>query len=640
MDVPSLLDTLNDPEDLRALEARDLPRLAQEIRDRIIEVVSINGGHLASNLGAVELSIALHRIFKSPKDKIIWDVGHQCYTHKILTGRNREFDTIRKKNGLSGFPKASESPHDIVETGHASTSISAALGVLSGQELAGTEGAVVAVIGDGAMTGGMAFEGLNHAGHLKKQLIVILNDNAMSISKNVGALAVSQKWLISNYMSRMIATKRYQRLREKIDQGIQGLPLVGMKLYDLVVRVKKGVKAVLFKESIFSDLGFEYVGPIDGHSISRLSEVFREVKSIGKPTVIHVVTHKGRGYEYAEGNPTRFHGIAPFSVEDGKLVTGGDYSFTAAFSDALLEAAAEDASITAVTAAMSKGTGLSAFQEKYPERFFDVGIAEQHALTFAAGQARTGCRPVVAIYSTFMQRAVDQVIHDIALPGLPVIMAMDRSGIVPDDGETHQGIYDIPLFRSVPGLTILTPGCREETAAALAYALELPGPAMIRLPKSSALPYSALDTPWVSGRGALVSDGPASQLIISTGGLLPEALRAAALLKAAGLRCDVYSMRFIKPLDEAYLARLFDSYTAVTCVEDAAGQGGIGESLAAMALRQRCGCGFDYYGLPDEFYSQGSREELLAEFRLDGKGISGRILEAADSRLTVYKREA
>ena len=361
---------------------------------------------------------------------------------------------------------------------------------------------------------------------------------------------------------------------------------------------------------------------------------------LGKPTVIHVVTHKGRGYEFAEGNPTRFHGTAPFTVEDGQLVKGGEYSFTAAFADALLELAEKDDSITAVTAAMAKGTGLHDFQQRFPTRFFDVGIAEQHALAFAAGQARTGCRPVAAIYSTFMQRAVDQVIHDIAIPGLPVIMALDRSGLVGDDGETHQGVYDIALFKSVPGLTILAPGSREEMHGALAYARLLNGPVIIRYPKAAALQVPELAGTWKRGRGVLLSEGRRRHLLVTTGGLFPQAQEALRLLAQAGIDCDLYNLRFIKPLDEEYLARLFSAYERVYSLEDASLAGGIGESLGSVVLRWEPGSSFAAYGLPDRFYTQGSRDELLEMFQLDAQGICDRVLAAADPRLTIYKQEA
>lgn len=618
----SLLDRISEPSDLRRLSKSELVQLAEEIRGRIIEVVSRNGGHLASNLGVVELSIALHLVFDSPTDSLVWDVGHQAYTHKLLTGRNGAFDTLRRRGGMSGFPKRSESPHDPVETGHSSTSISAALGLLSGRDLLETEGAVIAIIGDGAMTGGMAFEGLNHAGHLKKQLIVILNDNTMSISKNVGALANSQKWILSNYLSRISATRRYQRIREKIDRGLQGFPIIGMRLFDLVMRIKKGFKAALFKESIFSDLGFEYVGPIDGHSISRMSEVLTEVKQMGKPTVVHVVTHKGKGYEFAEGNPTLFHGISPFSIEDGKVVKGSDYSFTSAFSDALVRLARDDKRITAITAAMEKGTGLAPFKEAYPDRFFDVGIAEQHALGFAAGLARAGCRPVVAVYSTFMQRAVDQVIHDIALAKLPVVMALDRSGLVGEDGETHQGIYDVPLFRSIPNIGILSPASREEMEAALRYALEAGTPQIIRYPKATAREHPRLAGDWHPGRGVVVGPGDARYLLVTTGGLFDEALEAQSLLKAEGETVDLYNLRFVKPLDEIYTAELFADYRAVFAVEDASEQGGMGEALASLVLKSGLSIRFAYRGVPDSFYPQAGRNQLLEEFQLDGEGIA------------------
>lgn len=631
----SLLARIKDPSDLQSLTKNELVHLAEEIRGRITEVVSRNGGHLASNLGVVELTLALHLVFQTPKDSLVWDVGHQAYTHKLLTGRNDAFDSLRKKGGLSGFPKGSESPHDAVETGHSSTSISSALGILSGRELLGREGAVVAIIGDGAMTGGMAFEALNHAGHLHKQLIVILNDNAMSISKNVGALSRSQKWILSSYLSRLSATRRYQRLREKIDRGLQGFPLIGMRLFDLVVRLKKGVKAVLFKESIFSDLGFEYVGPIDGHSISRMCEVLRRVKGMGKPTVVHVVTHKGRGYPFAEGDPTRFHGISPFSIEEGKVVNRAEYTFTAAFSESLTKAAAADGRLTAVTAAMEKGTGLSSFKQAFPDRFFDVGIAEQHALAFAAGLARAGSRPVAAVYSTFMQRAVDQVIHDIALPSLPVIMALDRSGVVGDDGETHQGIFDIPLFRSVPNLSILAPASREEVASALDYALSENSPQMIRYPKAPVREHPELAGAWTRGRGVLRGDG-GEYLIATVGGLYDQACEAQASLAERGIRADLYNLRFIKPVDEAYTAELFARYRVVFAVEDGCEQGGIGEYLVGMVHRYGLSLAFAFRGVPDRFYPQAGREELLEELRLDGRGIAAGLSELIDQ----HRREA
>ena len=457
-----LLNKINSPDRLKELPLALLPELANEIRERIIEVVNRNGGHMASNLGVVELTIAMHRVFSSPIDKFIWDVGHQCYTHKILTGRNDSFDSIRLKDGLSGFPKRDESEHDIFETGHASTSISAALGLLVGKRLKGEQGKVVAVIGDGAITGGMAFEALNHSGHLRKDLIIIYNDNNMSISRNVGGLSSrSNISRTSSYVSRITATRSYQRIRDLIDKGLLSIPFFGYRIFQFVMRMKKSVKAIFLKETLFSELGFEYVGPIDGHSISMVTKVLENVKKLHKPVIVHVVTRKGKGYLKAEENPADFHGVSPIpSPLDRNSLTNN--TFTKVFGKLVLENARQDKKIVAVTAAMGKGTGLKPFQETFPARFFDVGIAEQHALTFGAGLAASGLKPVVAIYSTFMQRAVDQLIHDIAIPGLPVVIAMDRSGLVSSDGETHQGVFDIALFRSIPGIIILAPGSREE----------------------------------------------------------------------------------------------------------------------------------------------------------------------------------
>ncbi|MFP4443778.1 MAG: 1-deoxy-D-xylulose-5-phosphate synthase, partial [Spirochaetia bacterium] len=423
--MPSVLSEIIKDDDIRKIPEDSLSKLAGEIRELIINVISKNGGHLASNLGVVELTIALHRVFSSPKDTIVWDVGHQCYTHKILTGRKENFPTIRLENGLSGFPKRNESIHDSVETGHASTAISSALGILEGKRLRGIPGKVIAVVGDGALGGGLALEGMNHAGHLKKDLIIILNDNSMSINKNVGAL--------SSYLSRLTATELYQNFRDRFDTLVNTIPKVGPDLMNMIDRFKKAVKAVAYKETLFSDLGFEYVGPIDGHNIRGLISVMNNIKNFSKPVVLHVKTVKGNGYSFAENDPASFHGISPFSVEDGKVEPPQDYTFTRAFSGSLLDLSETDEKIIAVTAAMAKGTGLLAFKEKYPRRFYDVGITEQHAVTFSSGLAAAGLKPVVAIYSTFLQRAVDQVIHDVAMPGHSVIFALDRSGLVGND---------------------------------------------------------------------------------------------------------------------------------------------------------------------------------------------------------------
>jgi 1-deoxy-D-xylulose-5-phosphate synthase len=512
IDRKPLLPEIHGPDDLRRLSYADLKELAAEIRALIVSTVSRNGGHLASNLGAVELTIALHRVFASPDDKIVFDVGHQCYTHKILTGRAASFETLRRSGGISGFPKKDESPHDDFDTGHASTAISAALGLLAGEALSGGTGRAAAVIGDGALTGGLAYEALSHAGQLDFPLVVILNDNKMSIGPNVGGL--------SKYLSRLSMKSRYQRLRRGIDRLVKRLPFFGLRIYDGMVRMKRSIKALFYTDNFFVDLGFEYVGPIEGHNLPVLEQVLRDAKKLGKPVVVHVITRKGKGYAFAENDPGSYHGVPSFSVEDGLLEPGKTPSFTTAFSSALIALARKDSRIVAVTAAMEKGTGLSPFKAEFPGRFFDVGIAEEHAVTFSSGLAARGLRPVTAIYSTFMQRAVDQVIHDTALQRNPVIFALDRSGLVGDDGETHQGIFDIALFRQVPGMTILAPAGRTELEAMLAWSVALEAPSIIRYPKTACpAEHPSFACPLERGKGVFIRQNGSKALIAFTGSL-------------------------------------------------------------------------------------------------------------------------
>jgi 1-deoxy-D-xylulose-5-phosphate synthase len=610
-----LLDLIHGPVDLRSLPDEALPRLAAEIRRMIIEVVSVTGGHLASNLGVVELSIALHREFSSPEDKIIWDVGHQCYTHKILTGRKDAFYTLRQKDGLSGFPKRSESPHDIVETGHASTSLSAALGILTGQEILRQRGRVIAVIGDGALTGGMALEAMNHAGHLGKPLIIVLNDNAMSISQNVGAL--------SSYLSRLSASKLYRNLRGAIDNTLKNVPRYGDRLMDAVNRVKKSAKAVLYGETLFSNLGFGYIGPLDGHDISLMREVFRSLADQDRPVVAHVFTRKGKGYPYAEDNPTAFHGISSFSIRDGKAEKKGPPGYTEHFTRFLCALGENEPRLVAITAAMAKGTGLVRFQEKFPDRFFDVGITEQHALTFAAGLAASGMRPLVAVYSTFMQRAVDQFIHDVALPGLGVTIVMDRAGLVGEDGETHQGLYDIALFRCVPNIRFLAPASAHELELMLSYALCREGPVLLRFPKAPCMNDDpAPDCPLEEGRGVFLREGRGGVLILGLGALCEQARAAADILAARGIEADIYNLRFIKPLDTEYLKSILARYRAAYLVEDGARSGGIGEQVGGLIHEWGLSLSYGHGGAPDVFLPHASREELLEGCGLDARGIA------------------
>ena len=634
MEKKTILSRINSPDDVKNLSLSELPVLAGEIRKRIIDVTHKNGGHLASNLGVVELTLALHRVFNSPEDQIVWDVGHQCYTHKIITGRNDLFETIRKKDGLSGFPKRSESVHDPVETGHASTSISAALGILNGKRIRKEPGKVVAVIGDGAATGGIFFEALNHAGQLKNDLIIIYNDNNMSISRNVGGLSTQSNISRStSYVSRLTATRGYQSIRDMIDKGLLKIPFFGYRIFQAVMRLKKGVKAVFFKETLFSELGFEYAGPLDGHSITMLIKVLEKVKNLHKPVVVHVVTQKGRGFKLAEDNPVRYHGIGPLTSVDGKIEEKTRLSFTNAFTYALTAQAETRDDIVAVSAAMTEGTGLAAFQEKFPDRLFDVGIAEQHAVTFSAGLAVSGLVPVAAIYSTFMQRAVDQVIHDVALPGLPVVIAMDRSGLVPGDGETHQGVFDIPIFRTVPGIEILAPSAMDEMELMLDYAVNLKAPVILRYPKAEcSLSFPGTNSPLARGRGVFVKKNEARILIAATGGLIAEALEASDRLENQGVEADVYNIRFIKPVDSEYLMEIVSGYDSFLFLEEGSGKGGLGEYISSLLRENGVRTEFHHLHVPDHFIPQGTRKELLNYCGLDSSSVYNYI----DSMLKVH----
>ncbi len=614
-----LLDSVNSPDDVRRMSFSELKVLSEEIRGLIIETVSRNGGHLASNLGVVELTLALHRVFRTPEDSIIWDVGHQCYTHKLITGRRDSFPGLRRLGGISGFPKRSESEHDIFDTGHASTSISTALGILEARKFKGEPGSVVAVIGDGALNGGMAFEALNHAGQSMLPLIVILNDNKMSISPVVGSLSL--------YLSRVSATVRYQTFRSVIDRTVRSVPRFGPRLFALMMRWKRSVKALLYKENLFSEFGFEYIGPLDGHDIPAMTEILGDVRRLGRPCVVHVVTHKGRGHSDAEEDPANFHGMSPrkspvsIPAQPAYCPDSREHSaalsprtFTEAFSAAIVDMASRNCDIVAVTAAMSKGTGLEAFKSQFPQRFHDVGIAEQHAVTYAAGLAAGGLLPVVAIYSTFLQRAVDQVFHDVALQGLHVVFAVDRTGLVPDDGETHQGIYDLSMFRSLPGMSMLAPASGADLALCLRWAADATGPVMVRYPKTTLPPENpAFSQPVERGRGVFLRrSGKSGALVLAAGILATSALDAALALEELGFEADVYSLRFVAPLDADHIARIAEPYSAFLSLEENAGPGGIGESLASIIAPGRKGVSFVMKSLPSSPLPQGTREELLA----------------------------
>jgi 1-deoxy-D-xylulose-5-phosphate synthase len=621
----ALLDSIDSPESLKRLGLPELKLLASEIRERIIAVVGRNGGHLASNLGVVELTLAMHRVFDSPRDAIVWDVGHQCYAHKLLTGRAAEFETIRKPGGISGFPKRAESPHDVFDTGHASTSISIAIGILEARRVIGSGGVAVAVIGDGALTGGMAYEALSHAGQLGLPLVVVLNDNKMSISPNVGA--------ISSYLSRLSATARYQGVRTRIDRLVKGVPWMGNFLYERMVRGKRAVKAFLFKENLFSDLGFEYAGPIDGHNIAAMTNVFREARALGKPVVVHVLTRKGKGHELAEGDPSRYHGVAPDRCADDEEAAPAPATFTEAFSHAMVRRGCFDDRLAAVSAAMTTGMGLDAFKAACPGRLHDVGIAEEHAVTFAAGMASAGLRPVVALYSTFAQRALDQVLLDVAIPCLPVVLALDRAGAVGEDGETHQGIFDIALFRSFPNLSILAPASGVELALCLEWALDSGRPAVIRYPKAACpREEAAYAEPLVAGRGVFVRRSGAETLVVALGGLVAQAVAA------ADAPADVYSLRFVAPFDEEAFLEAVSPYARAIIVEDGVARGGFGEYLVSLIASRLPRVAAQAAGFPSAPFPQASREELLAMAGLDAAGIAARVrsAERADSGRRIF----
>ncbi|MDR2797622.1 MAG: 1-deoxy-D-xylulose-5-phosphate synthase [Treponema sp.] len=663
-EAESLLARIYEPGDLKSLSFTELNQLAAEIREIIVATVSKHGGHLSSNLGVVELTIALHRVFNSPRDKIIWDVGHQCYTHKLLTGRYEKFSSLRQSGGLAGFPKRTESPHDIFDTGHASTSISAALGILAGEWVQGWRNRVVAVIGDGALTGGLAYEALSHAGQLRLPLVVILNDNKMSISPNVGGL--------SKYLSRLSMKARYQWFRRNFDSMAKRLPLVGDAFFDAVVRLKRAVKAVFYTDNFFVDLGFEYVGPIDGHHIQQLERVLQDVRRLDQPVVVHVITRKGKGYKFAEKDPGSYHGVSSFSISGGLVAKEtapeepgtshqeaarapvkipavhirpefwGNGSFTDAFNRAVLDAGGRDTRVIAITAAMEKGTGLSPFKAAFPTRFFDVGIAEEHAVTFAAGLATQGMRPIVAVYSTFIQRAVDQVIHDVALQKLPVLFALDRAGFVSDDGETHQGLFDIALFRPIPNMTILAPAGGLELKRMLDWSLAAVEPAMIRYPKAMC-PHEihAFSLPLERGKGVFIREWGTLVCLAFTGSLYPEVWDAADRLLALNIAVDLYNLRFLKPVHEDYLVEIMNRYELMVFIEEGIIEGGFGEYATELAYRRQCTAQIRVLGIHGNFGSLGKRAELLHINGLDGEGIAASVRRFyGENRIYPYSQKA
>lgn len=611
-----MLNSLSLPEDLKKLSYHELQILAGEIRNFLIATVARNGGHLAPNLGVVELTLALHKVFNSPDDKIIWDVGHQSYVHKILTGRLKSFPCLRRLGGLSGFPKPEESFHDVFATGHSSTSISAAVGLAKARDLSGERHKVIAVIGDGSLTGGMAFEALNHAGHLQTDLIVVLNDNEMSIAPNVGAL--------SGYLSRLRMNPTVYKIKEEVEQLIQKIPRVGEMTVRYLERIKDSLKYLIIPGILFEELGFSYFGPVDGHNLRQLVQSFHDAGERRGPVLIHVLTKKGKGYKPAEENPTKYHGVPGFEIASGRIKSSpGPLTYTRVFGETLVELAANDDRIVAITAAMPEGTGLVEFARLFPDRFLDVGIAEQHAVTMAAGLARGGKRPVVAIYSTFLQRAYDQILHDVCLQNLPVIFALDRAGVVGEDGPTHHGVFDFSYLRSIPNITVMAPKDENELRQMLLTAVDLNGPVAIRYPRGPGRGVRVVreKVPIPPGRSEVIKSGEVAA-ILAIGSMVQVAERAARTLEKSGISCAVINARFVKPLDREAILSWARRVPHLITVEDHVVTGGFGSAVSELLhdaglMKVK----LTRMGFPDQFIPSATVQELYDLYDLNEEGI-------------------
>ena len=617
------LDSINSPEDIRKLNSEQLECLAEEIRTFLIYKVSKTGGHLASNLGVVELTLALHSNFKTESDKIVWDVGHQSYVHKILTGRKDKFDTLRKLGGLAGFPKTCESEHDCFNTGHSSTSISAALGLARARDLKNEKYSVIAVIGDGAMTGGMAYEALNDGGRLTSNFIVILNDNEMSISHNVGGMA--------KYLSKLRTDPVYTKTKEDIDYFLNKMPNFSKKARAAARKLKGTVKYLFTQGVFFEQLGYKYYGPVDGHDFEELNKALIAAKKIKGPVLVHVSTQKGKGYSFAEESPDRFHGIAPFEVETGETFGTNAPDYSAVFGDAMRDAASSNDRVVAISAAMAKGTGLYKFSTEFPQRFFDVGIAEQHAVTSAAGMSISGMIPVVAIYSSFLQRAYDQIIHDVATQKLHVIFAIDRAGIVGEDGETHQGVFDMSFLNHIPNLTIMAPADYYELRQMVDFAInKQTGPIAIRYPRGRGKECLAQAIPLQLGKGVVLKEGQ-KVCILAVGSMVDIAIQAANKLENNGISAEVISARFIKPIDEELIVNCSKRFDYLVTLEDNCRFGGFGSRVLEVLNKHGLRTNLNIMGLPEEFISHGSRNELLKKLGLDFESIANNILETINN---------
>ena len=615
-----ILEQIQNPDDIKKLNSEELKMLAQEIREFLIEKISVTGGHLASNLGVVELTIALFLSFQLPEDKIVWDVDHQAYTHKILSGRREMFDDLRQYGGISGFPKRKESPYDAFDTGHSSTSISAGLGLAQGRDILGQDHYVVSVIGDGALTGGMAYEALNNAARMNRNFIIVLNDNKMSISENVGGM--------SRYLNGIRTGEGYNGLKRMVNSGLEKLPVVGKPLIDKITRTKNGIKQLLIPGMLFENMGITYLGPVNGHDIRALQKVFREAKKLDHAVLVHVLTKKGKGYAPAEKNPARFHGVSPFDIKTGKLKSKKVYpDYTDIFAKKICELAEKDQRIVAVTAAMPDGTGLKAFSRRFPGRFFDVGIAEEHAVTSAAGMAAAGLRPVVAVYSSFLQRGYDQVVHDVCLQDLPVLFCIDRAGLVGSDGETHQGIFDYSYLTSVPNMTVMAPKNLWELRDMLDFAMTYDRPLAIRYPRGQA--YRGLkefQAPVVYGKGEMLFEEK-DYALLAVGSMVSTAEHVREKWKEAGFSCTLANGRFVKPIDTELLDRLAERHSRLVTLEENVLQGGYGLAVTAYIHEHYPWIRVLNIALPDAYVEHGNVSRLRECLGIDSDSVIRRMKE-------------
>ncbi len=620
-----ILEKINEVNAVKKLPQEELAPLAQEIREFLIQSLSRTGGHLASNLGVVELTIALHRVLEFPQDKLIWDVGHQAYTHKILTGRREAFDSLRKFHGLSGFPKREESCCDSFDTGHSSTSISAGLGYVRARELLKEDYTVVSVIGDGALTGGMAFEAMNNASSLKKNFIIVLNDNEMSITRNVGG--------ISQYLGNLRTATAYTNLKTELENSLKKIPRVGDGMVDALRKTKSSIKQFVIPGMFFENMGITYLGPVDGHNIRQLVKVLSEAKRVEGPVLVHVLTQKGRGYDPAVRHPARFHGTAPFEIDTGiPSNRGGKASYTDIFSTVMRKMGDRNPKVVAVTAAMMTGTGLKRFGNMFPDRFFDVGIAEEHAVTFAAGMALGGLIPVVAVYSSFLQRAFDQILQDVCMQKLHVVFAVDRAGLVGSDGETHQGCFDLSYLSLMPNMTVLAPKNKWELSDMIKFAVDFDGPIAVRYPRGEA--YDELQeqrAPIVLGRAETICEGDGSAALLAVGSMVKTAVETAELLRKQGIRPAVVNARFVKPFDRDAVRRLAGEYRLVVTMEENVCTGGFGEQVQSYLASEGIHTPVLRAAIPDMFVEQGGVGELYRMLGIDAAGIAEKIIHALES---------